>query len=55
MRKKTGLRRYAGLTGIVAAAALVFAGIALGVSGAVSTTDNHDVHRRQERTPIRRA
>src|SRR4051812_33735051 len=40
MKKKFGLRSYAGLTVLVAAAALVFAGIALGVSGAVSTTDN---------------
>jgi len=40
MRMKFGLRNLAGLTGIAAAAALVFAGIALGVSGAINSTDD---------------
>jgi hypothetical protein len=40
MSKRFGLRRYAGLTVIVAAAALIFAGIAVGVSGAINTTDD---------------
>lgn len=40
MRKRLGLRRYVGLTAIVAAAALVVAGVALGVTGAINTTDD---------------
>jgi hypothetical protein len=42
MKRRSGLRRYAGLTTLVvlAAALLVFVPSAIGVSGAVSTTDN---------------
>jgi len=40
MRKKAGLRSFAGLTLAAAATALAIAGIALGVTGAINTTDD---------------
>jgi len=40
MKRRIGLRGFAGLTAVAAATALAVTGIALGVSGAVSTTDN---------------
>lgn len=40
MRKRLGLRRFAGLTTVAVAVALAVTGIALGVTGAISTTDN---------------
>ncbi len=40
LKRRFGLRRFAGLTVTAAVIALAVAGIALGVTGAISTTDN---------------